>query len=328
MNGLDVPVLTHRSKAFFGGGTRAHSEISTPTQRTTGAPAAPASADSVVAPAATTTSSSASASVVTSTVTTSSPPPKRTMSLGEYQKERGKSTFTSDELQALFDTGSDADMEDCEGDEEASSPRRVNLAWDRVVLVRTTRTLRARSALVAAGIDRSLTQDRCPVRGLEVTPLRLHCHTAAVWVSERDMNGYTGVRVPEELTTLGTNLIEQFSSSAAGGRNTLPRAVGDYSSRSSSTPFGGFGGDGLRTPLRFPECHASGRSTAPTYRGSGDILSNEYENDPDFVSGSDDQQFAGRSSALPPCAARSGSGGGRKTPRVWSTRLHRSPGGC
>ncbi|GMF62071.1 unnamed protein product [Phytophthora fragariaefolia] len=93
---------------------------------------------------------------------------------------------------------------------------------------------------------------------------------------------------------------KRLSSSAAGGRGTLSRAVGDYSSRSSFTPFGGFGGGGLRTPSPFPERPASGRSAAPTYRGSEEILSNEYENDQALGSGSDDQQFAKRSSELPP----------------------------
>ncbi|GMF70558.1 unnamed protein product [Phytophthora fragariaefolia] len=91
-----------------------------------------------------------------------------------------------------------------------------------------------------------------------------------------------------------------MSSSAAGGRSTLPRAVGDYSSRSIFTPFGGFGGGGLRNQSPFPERPASGRSAAPMYRGSEEIISNEYENDPDPRSGSDDQQFAGRSSEFPP----------------------------
>ncbi|GMF81360.1 unnamed protein product [Phytophthora fragariaefolia] len=80
-----------------------------------------------------------------------------------------------------------------------------------------------------------------------------------------------------------------MSSSAACGRSTLPRAVGDYSSSSSFAPFGGFGGGGLRTPSPFPERPASGRSAAPTYRGSEEIVSNEYENDPDLGSGSVDQ---------------------------------------
>ncbi|GMF17590.1 unnamed protein product [Phytophthora fragariaefolia] len=120
-----------------------------------------------------------------------------------------------------------------------------------------------------------------------------HCHVGAVRVSERDINGYTGVRVPEELKTLRTNLIAQMSSSAGGRRSAPSRAVGGYSSRPSFAPFGGFGGGGLRTPSPFPERPASGRSEAPTYRGSEEILSNEYENDQDLESGSDDQQFAG-----------------------------------
>ncbi|GMF41454.1 unnamed protein product [Phytophthora fragariaefolia] len=127
-----------------------------------------------------------------------------------------------------------------------------------------------------------------------------HCHVGAVRVSERDIKGYTGVRVPKELKPLRAKLIAQMSSSAAGRRSTLPGAVGDYNSSSSFTPFGGFGGGGLRTPSPFPERPASGHTAAPTYRGSVEILSNEYENDPDLGSGSDDQQFAGRSSELPP----------------------------
>ncbi|GMF45645.1 unnamed protein product [Phytophthora fragariaefolia] len=121
------------------------------------------------------------------------------------------------------------------------------------------------------------------------------CHVGAVRVSERDINGYTGVRVPEELKALCTSLIAQMSSSAGGGRSAPSRTVGDYSSRPSFTPFGGFAGGGLRTPSPFPE-----RPAAPTYRGSEEILTNEYENDPDLGSGSDDQQFAGRSSEFPP----------------------------
>ncbi|GMF38641.1 unnamed protein product [Phytophthora fragariaefolia] len=46
------------------------------------------------------------------------------MSLGEYKKARGNTVFARDELKALFDVGSDADMEDGEEDEEISSLRR------------------------------------------------------------------------------------------------------------------------------------------------------------------------------------------------------------
>ncbi|GMF60167.1 unnamed protein product [Phytophthora fragariaefolia] len=46
------------------------------------------------------------------------------MSLGEYKKARGNTVFARDELEAIFDIGSDADMEDGEEDEEPSSSRR------------------------------------------------------------------------------------------------------------------------------------------------------------------------------------------------------------
>ncbi|GMF63480.1 unnamed protein product [Phytophthora fragariaefolia] len=127
-----------------------------------------------------------------------------------------------------------------------------------------------------------------------------HCHVGAVRVSELDINGYTGVRVPEKPKALRTSLIAQMSSSAGGGCSAPSGTVGDYRARPSFTPFGGFGGGGLRTPSPFPERPAAEPSAAPRYCGSEEILSNEYENDPDLGSGSDDQQFAGRSSEFPP----------------------------
>ncbi|GMF26237.1 unnamed protein product [Phytophthora fragariaefolia] len=139
-----------------------------------------------------------------------------------------------------------------------------------------------------------------------------HWHVGVVRVSERDINGYTGVRGPEEPKTLRANLIAQMSWSAAGEHSSLPRAVSDYSSRSSFTPFGGFGGGGLRTPSPFPERPASGRPAVPTYRGSEEILSNKYENDPDLGFGPDDQQFAGRSSEFPPVCLAVGAAAGRR----------------
>uniref|UniRef100_H3H4Y6 Uncharacterized protein n=1 Tax=Phytophthora ramorum TaxID=164328 RepID=H3H4Y6_PHYRM len=68
-------------------------------------------------------------------------------------------------------------------------------------------------------------------------------------------------------------------------------STGDYSARPSFTSFGGGGGGGLR------------HSVIPTYRVGEEILSNEYEDESDLGSGSDDQQFAGRSSELPRFAA-------------------------
>ncbi|KAE8975550.1 hypothetical protein PR003_g8546 [Phytophthora rubi] len=126
------------------------------------------------------------------------------------------------------------------------------------------------------------------------------CQAGAVRLSERDLNGYTGISVPVELKTLREKLITQLSSeSAEDERNAQPRAVGDYSSRSSFTPFGGAAGGGIRTPSPFPVRRSSGRSAAPTYRGQESILTKEFENEPDLGSGSDDQRFAGQSSEFP-----------------------------
>ncbi|KAE9338781.1 hypothetical protein PF008_g11894 [Phytophthora fragariae] len=133
------------------------------------------------------------------------------------------------------------------------------------------------------------------------------CQAGAVRLSERDLNGYTGISVPVELKTLRQKLITQLSSeSAEGERNTQPRAVGNYSSRSSFTPFGGAAGGGIRTPSPFPERRSSGRSAAPTYRGQESTQTSEYENEPDLGSGSDYQRFAGQSSEFPPVRLATG----------------------
>ncbi|GMF54542.1 unnamed protein product [Phytophthora fragariaefolia] len=126
--GLDVPVSAHQSKDFFGGDTSCSFRMSTPTPTTqaAGTPAASAEANTVAASSATTGSSPASTPVVTSTVTTPNSP-KRTVSLGDYKKTRGNALFPRDELEALFDVGSDADMEDGEEEDEgASSSTRVD----------------------------------------------------------------------------------------------------------------------------------------------------------------------------------------------------------
>uniref|UniRef100_H3H9A9 Uncharacterized protein n=1 Tax=Phytophthora ramorum TaxID=164328 RepID=H3H9A9_PHYRM len=135
-----------------------------------------------------------------------------------------------------------------------------------------------------------------------------------VRITERDVNGYTSMCVPDDLKTLRASFQAQASSSAADNRSTYPSAVGDYSARPSFTPFGGGGGGGLRTPSPFPECPPSGHSVIPTYRVGEEILSNEYENEPDLGSGSDDQQFAGRSSELPRVRLATGVGGAGRRP--------------
>ncbi|GMF63485.1 unnamed protein product [Phytophthora fragariaefolia] len=100
--------------------------MSTPTTQAASTPTASAAGDIVVASSATTGSALASTPVVTSTVTTPSSP-KRLMSLGDYKKTRGNAFFARDELEALFDVGSDAVMEDEEGEDEGiSSSTRVN----------------------------------------------------------------------------------------------------------------------------------------------------------------------------------------------------------
>ncbi|GMF40134.1 unnamed protein product [Phytophthora fragariaefolia] len=100
--------------------------MSTPTTQAAGTPAASAAANTSVASSATTGSFLASTPVVTSTVTTPSSP-KRMMSLGDYKKARGNMMLARDKLEALFDVGSDADMEDGEvEDEGVSSSTRVD----------------------------------------------------------------------------------------------------------------------------------------------------------------------------------------------------------
>uniref|UniRef100_H3H9E6 Uncharacterized protein n=1 Tax=Phytophthora ramorum TaxID=164328 RepID=H3H9E6_PHYRM len=70
-------------------------------------------------------------------------------------------------------------------------------------------------------------------------------YDTALRITERDVNGYTSMCVPDDLKTLRASFQAQASSSAADNRSTYPSAVGDYSARPSFTPFGGGGGGGL-----------------------------------------------------------------------------------
>ncbi|GMF62227.1 unnamed protein product [Phytophthora fragariaefolia] len=98
----------------------------TPTTQAADTPAASAAGNIVVASSATNGSSLASTSVATSTMTTPSSP-KRTMSLGDYKKTRGNMVLARVELEALFDVGGDADMQDREEEDEGiSSSTRVD----------------------------------------------------------------------------------------------------------------------------------------------------------------------------------------------------------
>ncbi|GMF63117.1 unnamed protein product [Phytophthora fragariaefolia] len=355
-----------------------------PTTQAAGTPAASAAGNIVVATSATTGGSLASTSVVTSTVTTQSSP-KRTMPLGDYKKTRGNMVLARDELEALFDVGSDADMENgeeedevpssstrvdptvgsrqpCEDGSDASSSKRSRSGSDRPLAdagamssprsggdstssgtvvsctgpvgdpsMPTPSEIHTRFGSTAppsqyalyscSGIndddatkeldfDPPMNQRRDYYIGLfhelrwyrnkktsrrsMVPEWQALCQSWGAFVENfnKDPAGYCErvrltreryerfskrpkidrlhwVQSKRELKALRTTLIAQMSSSATGECGTLPRAVGDISSRSSFTPFGGFGGGGLRTLSPFPERPASGRSVAPTYRGSG-----------------------------------------------------------
>ncbi|GMF42310.1 unnamed protein product [Phytophthora fragariaefolia] len=99
--------------------------MSTPTTQAASTPTASAAGSIGVASSATTGSSPTSTSVVTTTMTTPSSP-KRTMSLGDYKKARGDMVLAHDELEALFDVGSDVVEDGEEEDEGTSSSTRVD----------------------------------------------------------------------------------------------------------------------------------------------------------------------------------------------------------
>ncbi|GMF44517.1 unnamed protein product [Phytophthora fragariaefolia] len=314
---LDVPVSAHQSKDLFGGDTSCSFRMSTPTTQAAGTPAASAVANAVVATSATTGSSLASTTVVTPTVTTPMSP-KRTMSLGDYKKTRGNALFARDELEALFDAGSDADIEDEEEeDERISSSTRVDPS------VASRRPREGDSDASSSKRSRSGCNRPLADAGLLSSP-----RSGADSISSGTVVSRTGpVRDPWMPTP--SEIQSRFGSTAPPSQYALYSFNGivdddvtkeldfdqatdqrrDYCiglfhelrwSRLSSTPFGDFVGGGLRTPSPFPERPASGRSAAPTYHGSKEILSNEYENDQDLGSGSDDQQFAERPSELSP----------------------------
>ncbi|OWY93733.1 hypothetical protein PHMEG_00036764 [Phytophthora megakarya] len=96
----------------------------------------------------------------------------------------------------------------------------------------------------------------------------------------RDLAGYTTNRVPANIKELRAKLVctRQHPSVVAEHntpRNTVPRGV--------TPPVRG----GLRTPSPFPERPSSGRFGETTYLEGEPIVSNEYENEPDFGSASD-----------------------------------------
>ncbi|KAG2990392.1 hypothetical protein PC120_g22955 [Phytophthora cactorum] len=104
-----------------------------------------------------------------------------------------------------------------------------------------------------------------------------HCPPGAERLSERDVTGYTTVRVPVQLRDLRVQLERRVE------RRDTPSISGDHSARAGVTPALR---SGLRTPSPFPERPPSKRSDVPMYLGGEEILSNEYEDEPDLGSSS------------------------------------------
>ncbi|ETK75732.1 hypothetical protein L915_17700 [Phytophthora nicotianae] len=99
-----------------------------------------------------------------------------------------------------------------------------------------------------------------------------HCWFGAVRLSERDLLGCTGVRVPASLRELRAPR-ERRDALGATSRSIRAGTIPTF-------------GSGPHTPSPFPECPPSGRSAVPMYLGGEEILSNEYEDEPDLGSSS------------------------------------------
>ncbi|EGZ05286.1 hypothetical protein PHYSODRAFT_534333 [Phytophthora sojae] len=99
----------------------------------------------------------------------------------------------------------------------------------------------------------------------------------AARLSDRDLNGYTTVRVPASVKDLRTKFLAREERDERGPSG----AAGDYSARTTFAP--AVRGE-LRTPSPFPERPAAGRPAAPMYLGGAETLSNEYDNEADASS--------------------------------------------
>ncbi|KAG2870499.1 hypothetical protein PC114_g27355 [Phytophthora cactorum] len=104
-----------------------------------------------------------------------------------------------------------------------------------------------------------------------------HCPPGAERLTKRDVTGHTTVRVPDQLRDLRVQLERRDE------RRDTPSVSGDCSARAGVTPALR---SGLRTPSPFPERPLSERSEVPMYLGGEEILSNEYEDEPDLGSSS------------------------------------------
>ncbi|EGZ16805.1 hypothetical protein PHYSODRAFT_330871 [Phytophthora sojae] len=115
----------------------------------------------------------------------------------------------------------------------------------------------------------------------------------AARLSDRDLNGYTTIRVPASLKDLRAKFLAREERDDRGTSG----AAGDYSARTTFAP--AVRGE-LRTPSPFPERPAAGRPAAPMYLGGAETLSNEYDNEPaaGSFSGYYGSQYAQQSSVL------------------------------
>ncbi|EGZ27739.1 hypothetical protein PHYSODRAFT_321485 [Phytophthora sojae] len=119
------------------------------------------------------------------------------------------------------------------------------------------------------------------------------CLPGAVRLSDRDLNGYTTIRVPASLKDLRAKFLAREERDDRGTSGT----VGDHSAR---TTFASAVRGELRMPLPFLERPAAGRPAAPMYLGGAETLSNEYDNEPaaGSFSGYYGSQYAQQSSVL------------------------------
>ncbi|ETN16752.1 hypothetical protein PPTG_21777 [Phytophthora nicotianae INRA-310] len=134
-----------------------------------------------------------------------------------------------------------------------------------------------------------------------------HCRFGAVRLSERDVRGYTTVRVPASLRELRAQLEERDAPGA--------------SSRSISAGTMPALGSAPRTPSPFAERPPSGRSAVPTYLGGEEILHNEYEDEPDLGSSSGLQSPLSARQSNVPGRVRPPAAVAENNPRARSLRL-------
>lgn len=119
------------------------------------------------------------------------------------------------------------------------------------------------------------------------------CLPGAARLSDRDLNGYTTIRVPASLKDLRAKFMAREERDERGASS----AAGDHSARTTFAP--AVRGE-LRTPSPFPERPAAGRPAAPMYLGGAETLSNEYDNEPGAgsFSGYYGRQYAQQSNVL------------------------------